>query len=346
MKSIQYVTNGVGAQEPSELHSTAGLTLRNATGDIDSVSTGFQIAIDTITYIKKKITQQSFYEVAPADFLPVTVGEGAFAQSILTNVEFSNNGDFESGNINSGSNNDRLAQSDASVASKTFKVINWGVKVGYNIFDIEQALAANNWDVIEAKHRSRKKLWDLGIQEIAFLGSIVDTTNVPGLFTSAAYTINTSIITKYISTMTAAEFMTFIQTVVAAYFANTASTKLPNRFVIPTADYLGLATAVSSTYPNISQLEWLEKSLQAMCPGMKILHTAYAQAANNSSRGLNKACYLMYRYDEESLRMDIPVDYTVTAPNTNDNFNFTDVGYGQYTGMQLIKNLEVLAFQF
>jgi len=44
--------------------------------------------------------------------------------------------------------------------------------------------------------------------------------------------------------------------------------------------------------------------------------------------------------------MDIPVPYTTTQPNSLNNFSFADVGYGQYTGTNVYRNLEVLRFQY
>jgi hypothetical protein len=54
----------------------------------------------------------------------------------------------------------------------------------------------------------------------------------------------------------------------------------------------------------------------------------------------------MYRYDAESIRMDIPVDYTVTQPNTINNFQFQDAAYGQATGVIVYRQLELEYFDF
>ena len=75
----------------------------------------------------------------------------------------------------------------------------------------------------------------------------------------------------------------------------------------------------------------------------KIMPLAYCDAANNPA-GLHY--YMLYRDDAESLRMDIPVPYTTTQPNSNDNFSFADVAYGQYTGLNVYRNLETLRFQY
>jgi len=332
--------------------SLSGLTVRNATGDIDQTTLGYQIAIDTLTFIKKQITEQKFYEVAPADYIPISVGDGAFSQNILTNLTVSTARDFESGIIQQGSGNDRLESADSAIASKTVAVLNWAKAVGYSVFEIEQALQSNNWDIIESKHRSRKKNWDLGIQKMAFLGVLSDQTNFPGLLSQSGSNVNSDLttITASISSMTPTQFANFVSLVVASYQSNCAYTAMPTHFIIPQNDWLGLATPVSPTYPFNSKLEYLKKAFAEIVPGgIKILPSIYSMPTYNSSvvnagTGLNRYC--MYRYDPETLRMDIPVDYTVTQPNTLNNFQFQDAGYGQATGVGVYRGLEVLYFDF
>ena len=332
--------------------SLSGLTVRNATGDIDQTTLGYQIAIDTLTFIKKQITEQKFYEVAPADYVPISVGDGAFSDQILTNLTVSTARDFESGIIQQGSGNDRLESADSAIASKIVYVMNWAKAVGYSVFEIEQALQSNNWDIIESKHRSRKKNWDLGIQKLAFLGLISDNTNFPGLLTQSSSLVNSDLttITTSISNMTPAQFASFVAAVVASYQSNCAYTAMPTHFVIPQDDWLGLATPVSSSYPFNSKLEYLKKAFAEIVPGgIKILPSVYSMPAYNLSvvnagTGLHR--YAMYRYDAESIRMDIPVDYTVTQPNTLNNFQFQDAGYGQATGVGVYRGLELLYFDY
>lgn len=332
--------------------SLSGLTIRNAAGDINETSLGYQIAIDTLTFIKKQITEQKFYEVAPADYIPIAVGDGAFAQAILTNLTVSSARDFETGIIDQGVANDRLESADAAISSKTAVVANWAKAVQYSVFEIEQALMSNNWDMIESKHRARKKNWDLGIQKVAFLGILSDQTNFPGLLTQSQTNVNSDIVTiqESISSMSAAQFSTFVSLVVASYQANCNYTAMPTHFVIPQSDWLGLASPVSSQYPFNSKLEFLKKAFDEIVPGgIKILPTIYGmpnynQAVVNTGVGISR--YAMYRYDPESLRMDIPVDYTVTQPNSLNNFNFQDAGYGQFTSPIVLRNLELEYFDY
>lgn len=332
--------------------SLSGLTVMNATGDIDQTTLGYQIAIDTLTFIKKQITEQKFYEVSPADYVPIAVGDGAFSQSILTNLTVSTSNDFETGNINQAGANDRLESADSAIASKTVQVMNWAKAVGYSVFEIEQALQANNWDMIESKHRSRKKNWDLGIQKVAFLGLTSDQTNFPGLLTQSSSLVNsdTTTITGTISAMSSTAFANFIAAVVASYQSNCAYTAMPTHFIIPQDDWLGLSAPVSAAYPFNSKLEYLRKAFAEIVPGgVKILPSIYGIPTYNNKvvnvgTGLHRYC--MYRYDPETLRMDIPVDFTATQPGTVNNLQFQDAGYGQYTGVGVYRGLEVLYFDF
>lgn len=330
-----------------------GLDLRNnAAGDTADVATGYQIVTDTLTYIKKQVSDQKFYKVAPADYMPVVVGDGAFSANLLTNRSYSVADDFEAGNLRTGASDARLSMADVAVDGVNQYVQNWAKGIAYTIFDVEQALRANNWDPIMGKHKSRKENWDLGIQVTAFLGSKTDT-RLPGLLTMSGINTNTSVITKYIKSMSAAELQTFVSTLISTYFTNTNSTALPNRFVIPYVDYLGLTQLTQGTvgtYP-VPLIKYLEDAFKAAVGHMesdfKILPLAYADAAvNNSLRGINKNIYMLYRDDSASLRMDIPVDYTTTQANSLNNFEFQDVGYGQYTGVIPFRNLEILKFQF
>ncbi len=326
-----------------------GYDRNNAVGDVADLATGYQIAIDTLTYIKKKTTDQKFYKEPPADYMPVVVGEGAFSNQLLTNRTYSNAGDFEQGIIKTGSSNARLSSANISIDGVTSAVANWALQIGYTIFDVEQALRANNWDMIEKLHKARKENFDLGFQKTAFLGVSTNQTNFPGLLTNPNITTNTSLITALINSLSASNLQTFVTTLIETYFANTNSTALPNRFVVPYAEWLGdpaLTPGTVGTYP-VPLIEYLEKAFKKAVSRMEkdfqIMPSAYCDAANNPS-GLHY--YLLYRFDDETVRTDMPVPYTTTQPNSLDNFSFQDVAYAQFTGTNVFRNLELLRFQF
>lgn len=307
-------------------------------------SLGYEIDVTTLTTIMKKITDQKFFEIAPAEFLPVRVGEGSWSTQLTTYRSFAMGDDFETGIINTGKSNSKLASADAGVDSVSIQVNNWAKEIGWTLFELEQASKSGNWDLVTAKERSRKKNWDLGIQKTAFLG-IDGNSAVNGLLTQAGITVNVATLTKKISSMTGAELKTFVATILDDYRSNCDRTAWPTHFAMPESDYLGLASPSNADFHITSQLKVLEDMFKIMTrnENFKILPLAYGDTAYNT---LGVTRYALYNYEEESLRMDIPVDYTSTLANSVDNFSFQNVGYGQFTGALAYRPKEMLYFQF
>ena len=311
-------------------------------------SLGYSIDITSLTAISKRVVEQKFFTLSPFDYVPILVGNGAWSDQIVTYRDFQVGGDFEQGNINTGASNSRLAETDAGVDALYNPIINWAKQVNWSFFDLKLAAKSGNWDLVTSKERSRKKNWDLGIQRIAFLGS-ESNTNVLGLLNQATVNSNTTLITALINSLDAADFAAFVEGVIEAYRANCARTAMPTHFIIPEADYNGLGVLVPGTvgtYP-ISKLNYLLDMFKLITrnPDFKILPCAYAdQSQNASSINLNR--YTLLNYDEDSVRMDVPVGYTNTLQNTINGFQFQNVGYGQYTGVLAYRPLEMLYFDW
>lgn len=316
-------------------------------------SLGYEVNITTLTTIMKKISEQKFFEVAPADYLPVRVGEGTWSTNLTTYRSFDIASEFEEGMINTGGQNSRLATADAAVDALNIKVYPWAKSIGWSIFDLEYAAKSGNWDIVSAKEKARKRNWDLGIQRIAFLGARGQngtSGNCLGLLNQAGVTVNTSIITQPISGMSTADLKQFCQTVVEAYRNNNNRTCYPSHLILPESDYNGLASQASPDFPIKSTLQLLEETFQVVCRNkqFKILPLAYGDAAYHSDVTAieGKQVYVLLNYDEESLRMDIPLQYTNTLANSLDNFSFQNAGYGQFTGVLTYRPLEMLYFQY
>ena len=330
--------------------SFRGLELLNAAGDVNVTGLAYQYTLDRLTYIRSRMVEQTFYEVSPAEYLDVIPGEGSFGQQIITNTTYKVGTNFNAGKIDTARANARVNTADAALAPITTLIQNWAMGCDYTIFDINQAAFTGSWDIIEAKQRARKKLWDLGIQQIAFLGDTDNTSSFPGLLYNPTVNINTSVISQQISTMNAAQFATLVATLIGTFLTNAAQAVFPNTLIIPQDDYAGLATPVSSTYPNISMLSYLQQAFNQIVPGgnFKILPSAYAIGSNATSiTGTNPIGhhrYCLYRRDIDTIFMELPLDYTVTAQGTYNNFNFQDVAYGQYCGPTILKYLEIMYF--
>jgi hypothetical protein len=307
-------------------------------------SLGYEANITTLTTISKKVSEQKFFELAPADYLPIRVGEGAWSTQLTTFRSFNLSDDFATGILNTGANNARLAQGDTGVDSVSVKVNNWAKGIGWSIFDLEYATKSGNWDLVTAKSKARKKNWDLGIQKVAFLGLTGDTS-VLGLLTQSGITPNTSVITQSLSSMTGTQLKTFCSTILDTYRTNCGRSAWPSHFTIPESDYLGLAAPSSPDFPLKSVLQVLLETFQTMTKNknFQILPCAYGDQAYS---GLGVQRYALYNAEEESIRMDIPVDFTSTLANSIDNFSFQNAAYGQFSGVMAYRPLELMYFQF
>lgn len=301
---------------------------------------GYQIDITTLTQVLKRVAEQKFYTVKPSDYIPVSVSEGAWSDQLLQYKSYHMGGEFEDGIIDVGSDQDRLATVNAGLEPVYTKVFNWAKELHWSIPEIEQAARTGVWDVIVEKEKARKKNWDLGIQKIAFEGN--SKFGIAGLFNQTSVAANTTLITKAIGSMTAAEFGAFMAGLLPAYRANAAYTAYPSIFVIPEDDYNMLATCADETYPLKTKLERIEDSMKLLTrnPEFKVLPSAYASKAVNGVKNI----YALYNKSEDALRMNIPVDYTNTMANSTNGFQFENTAYGQFTGVTVIRPKEMIYF--
>jgi hypothetical protein len=310
---------------------------------------GYQVDINTLTAISQEVVQQTFYEIPIADYVPVIVGQNSFSTDILTYKVGNASGDFEAKTFETGSGSARQTLSDTDIDSVSLKVRNYRDGISWNIFELEQASRSQRWDLVTLKETSRKTAWDLGIQKIAFLGMKADSSNYRGLLTLADVNANTTTITKYISEMTTTELNAFVRDLIADYQVNCDYNTYPDTFVIPVTDWNGLASPSSENFPINSKLEQLLKAFRliTMNPAFEIKPVAYADKVNNAGyAGLNKNRYTLYKKRSQTLRMEIPLDYTTTLQNTINGFEFQNTAYGQYTGVIATKPKEVLYFDW
>lgn len=320
-----------------------GMKLTNANGAIDIGSTGFDYLIRTTSYIRKSVVQQKFYEIAPADYVPVSVGEGAWKEEIVQNATYDLTGSFYEGDVDTMTGNGKISEVNTVLAPNRIPTQIWARGASWSVSEVATASANGDWDIVESKMKTLKKNWDLGIQETAFLGHPIRTA-MTGLLNNGEVTINTTLISKPLSTMTETEYTAFIGAVLSTYFANSNSTVMPDTFVMPTSDYLGMARPYSETYPLNSKLSYLQKTFEEMTlnPNFKILPLSYSEAAQNASRGINKNRYILYRNLPDTMKMDIPVDFTLYDPGTANNIYWQQPAMGQYSGVLINRAPEVL----
>lgn len=309
---------------------------------------GFEIPITTMTMVQKKVAEQKFFEVTPSDYLPVKVGNGAWSRSLTQFRSFDLADDFETGIINTGRDSSRLASADAGLDALNIKIFPWAKQIEWNLFELQEAAQTGVWDAVASKEKARKKNYDLGIQRIAFLGAkgLNSATGAClGLLNQPSVTVNTTVITKPIKSMTGTELKTFCGTVYEAFRSNCNRTAVPDRFILPESDFNGLASTSSADFPIKSVLQILTETFQTITqnPGFKILPLSYCDAAYS---GLGVQKYVLTKYDEESICMNIPLAYTATLANSLNGFSFQNAAYSQFTGVLAVRPLETLYFEY
>lgn len=318
---------------------------------------GYAVSLTTLTTVIKKVSDQKYYTIPIAQYVPLVVGAAPYATDILLYRAFDLADRFETGYMNMGGQNARQAVVDTAVDALRAKQVNWAKSIGWSIFELQTAQRAGSWDLVASKEKARKTNWDLGLQRIAFLGADGQNgTNgsVFGLLNQAGAVNNTSVITKPLSSMTGAELKAAVGAILNAYRVNTNSTAWPTNFVIPESDWGGLASPSSPDFPIKSTISLLQDAFReiTMNPNFKVQPLAYADKAINSqylpsgSTNYNKQIYTLYNNSEEALVMHVGVDYTSTLANSLDNFYFQNTAYGMHTGVVLLRPLELMYFTY
>lgn len=314
-------------------------------------SLGYEIQITTLTTIMKKITEQKFFTATPSDFLPVVVGNGAWSTQLTTYRSYNIADNFETGILNVGGQNDRLATADAGVDALNIPVNYWTKAIYWSIIELEMASKSGNWDLITAKEKSRKKNYDLGIQRIAFLGARgLNGVNgqALGLLNQAGIFTDTTTITQYIWSLSPSALKTFCGSVLEVYRTNCQRTAWPTHFAVPESEMNGLASQASADFPIKSVYQVLLDMFREITgnPNFQIKGVAYADPAYHADIPsiAGKHVYTLYNYDEESLRMDLPVPYTNTLANSLNNFQFQNAAYSGFTGVLAYRPLEMVYF--
>lgn len=315
--------------------------LLNSVGDSDPSTFGYEYVVKTTSYLRTQVVKQKFYEVAPADFMSVIVGEGAYLNQIVQKIEYTAGGNFETGCINIGANSAQVPIAQIALNNKTYPIVPWNYGYDYTTYELENALAANNWDIVEGKTKAVKKIWDLGIQKIAFLGSKT-LQGVYGIYNLPDPTVDTTTLTKSLSSMNPAEFQTFVGSMLGLFYANANSAMLPDTLIIPALDMLGLTNSPSPLAPFNSKLDYMQRAFEAAIVAMGgsgkfiIRATSYGDQARNAgvwaTNGTNR--YILYKNDPEVVRLDIPQDFMLMSPGTIDQLKWKGGAQGQFTGVQ------------
>jgi len=314
--------------------------LWNAYGAV--TANGINQVITTQTTIVAGVIETKFYELLGqnlSDFLPFDVGQGADTFQLFQYTAAYVGSSFKSGLINPNNGLEKNTSSNIKIGGFNVKNNFW--RMDYTVSQEMIAIASKNaqaFSIIEAQEKARKKVWDLGIQECTFLG-LADSETY-GLLNQPSVTVNTSLLPVKISAMTTAQLQTFVSNVVATYLTNNNGTALPNRWCMPTNEFVALGVPSSSTYPLKTVRDIVEEAFkQAGCVDFKIVHSKYNETADSTG---TKGRHVFYRHDSDSARVFIPKDYTPSALFPMNGIDMISVAQGQFTGVALFRTAEML----
>lgn len=341
MAEKKYLVNGVeksreelfNADELAIIDHNQTLVNDRGFGDID---------ITLLTQIEREISRQKFYKIDPEGFVPFDKTQGGWAD-YMTVLRSYANVDATLGSWERGvdADNARRAQVGASLDSVSLKIHNLAKMVSYSLFELRSSQETGRWNIVTEKERARKIDYDLAVQKAVLLGD----AEHKGLLNQTEVVVNTSVLTKKISTMTSAEFRAFLGSIFGEYFKNTGMTVLPDTLAIAPSDFLGLGVAVDEQYPLVqSMLKRMQDIFREVTgnPNAEIKMLAYCEPEFHE--GAYK--YVLYRRDFDTIRVYNPFDYTVVSGASVDGMNYQNTAYARLSDVFVNRPAEMLYLSF
>lgn len=341
MAEKKYLVNGV-EKEVSELFNEADMNSINHTQELFNAAGYGDIDVTLLTIIEREISQQKFYKIDPEKFIPIDHTQGGFANYITVLRNFiTAEGDIDGWTRGVDNDNARRGQDGVKLESVALKIHNLAKMVSYSMFEIREAQQTGRWSIVTEKERARKIDYDLSVQRSLLLGD----ANHQGLLNQTSVTTNTTLLTKKISSMTAAEFKAFLASWLSTFYTATERTALPDTLAIAPSDYLGLGVAVDEQYPVFTTMKKrLEDVFKEMTgnPNAEIVPLAYCEPEFNS----NYYKYVLYRKDFDTIRAYQPFDYNVVQGATVDGMNYQNTAWARLSDVFVNRPREMLYLSF
>lgn len=333
----KYLFNGVEKTREELFNSEELKILDNAQKLLNDVGYG-DIDITLLTVIEREVSQQKFYQVNPEDFIPFDRTQGGWADYITVLRNFvTAEGNIDAWTRGVDADNSRRGQDSANLQSASLKIHNLAKMISYSLFEIRQSMETGRWNIITEKERARKIDFDISVQRALLLGD----ENHLGLLNQPEAQTNATILTSTISSMSAAQFKTFLASLLPTYYELTGMTALPDTFAIAPSDYLGLGVAVDEQYPVFTtMLERLNNVFREMTGNQnaKIVPLAYCEPQFNG--GSYK--YALYRKDFDTLRVYEPFSYNVVQGVSIDGMNYQNTAYARISDVFLNRPKEMV----
>lgn len=341
MAEKKYLVNGV-EKERSELFNDAELARIDQTQELVNEAGFGDIDITLLTVIESEISRQKFYTIDPEKYLPVDHTKGGWNDYITVLRSFYNiEGDIASWERGNDTDNARRGQVGAKVESVPVKIHNFNKMVSWSLFELRQSMETGVWNVVTEKERARKVDHDLSVQRMLLLGD----ASHKGLLNQTGVPVDATVLAKKISSMSAAEFKTFLGSVFGNYYAQTGMTAMPDTLVMPVEDFMGLGVAVDEQYPVFTTMyQRLTDVFRQVTgnPNAEILPLAYCDEKYNNG----KARYVLYRKDFDTLRAYNPYTYNVVQGATVDGMNYQNTAYSRISDVFVNRPAELLYMEY
>ena len=341
MADKTYLVNGV-EKTREELFNSDELKIIDRNQNLLNDMGYGDIDITLLTQIEREVSQQKFYTVNPEDFVPFDNTQGGWADYITVLRSYSNiDGNLADWERGVDADNARRGQDGVSLDSVSLKIHNLNKMISYSLFEIRQSQETGRWNIVTEKERARKRDYDLSVQRGVLLGD----ADHKGLLNQAGVTVNTTVLTKKLSTMTSVEFRAFLGSVFGDFYTQTGRTALPDTLAIAPSDFLGLGVAVDEQYPLVqSMLKRMEEVFKEVTgnPNAKIVPLAYCEPEFHS--GSYK--YVLYRRDFDTLRVYRPFDYNVVQGASIDGMNYQNTAYARISDVFVNRPAEMMYMTF
>jgi len=307
---------------------------------------GYLQEVNTLTQAIMPILEQKFYEVPNiADFVDFDF-TGAYMDTIIQGRTRSHS--KRGAGFRNGSPGFEKAP-HVEVSRDTISIRNypWLEYIIWSKYELEQAKRGIiSFDTLTERVAAIKKCWDLDKQDAIFCGFKEGNIEIFGLLNIPNVTSNNSLIPsgKAIKNLSATEMHNFVGQILDAFAKNSRIATMPDRFVVPLADYLGwgntfVASPDAANVNVISKsiVEYLEDMFKTMTqnPGFKILFSKYSEASvMKEITGVNSSNrYALYKKERESLRFVIPQDLETSQIIESSPETFTMAASGQLAGI-------------
>ncbi len=310
----------------------------------------------TITEAIQGVSEQKFHMLGGKhlyDFMPINAQGGWASELIKARIGI--NADVSRGFRRSATESNFSKKNAVQVSTDIVRTSTFTYKdtASWNLMEVNEAAASiQRLDLITAKMRALKTVFDLGVQASAFLGCDADSPNEPnlqGLLTQSNVTVNQTLITKRLTEMNAQEMRDFVSKVLGIYQANCGYTAYPDTFLVPMEDKNGgiisyQEAAEGSTFtftPDAtSMLEVLRKKFVEGTgnENFQIMGTIYNNMAIDGTR------YALYRKDPDSFNFMFPIAFTQTPVVQVSGTDFVCDVYGRIGGILNARPQETIYF--